>query len=92
MKFQVGDRVRVVNKDSRMFGEICTVTSELVFCGWPVPDERYPDAYCHRVDIPSKRTECGWFYYRPEDLQLIDDGNEVISWEDCIWQPKVENA
>ena len=80
--FRIGDRVRVINADcSDLIGTECTVTSNL---HWTTSAQTGETMSRHSVDTTYMGYRCSFI---PENLELIDDGNELVSWESCEFIP-----
>lgn len=77
MTFKIGDRVRVVEShmQPQLVGEITTVIG-------------IDNASIHPFETSLGVDELGGWCYPASSLELIDDGNETVSWESCIWQPQ----
>lgn len=76
--FKIGDRVRVIDCEWwHHCGSIATlvrVIPEFTHNRWILDLE--PQFPCVAVSCPEQ-------YLMP-----IDDGNEVVSWSDCVWQTR----
>ena len=92
-KFKVGDRVKVVSPGSRYHGYECTVSSALTPAKNPSGHGRTIKRgdLVHWLDIPP---QCGGICViaKPEHLVPIYDGNEKVSWSECVWQPNKAGA
>lgn len=79
-KFQVGDRVRIIqvgNPDpeaQRLIGEECYIQSIDTTLLWP---------YVLSI-TPSGKEVCAC----AKNIAHAYDGNEPASWSDCVWQPR----
>lgn len=89
-KFNVGDRVRIIKRDSSRYGLVTTVTAvrtnATLLMGMSRTKVVVPVAYA--VDLNPINPLATWCGYQPEYLEPIYDGNEKVSWSSCAWQPK----
>jgi len=86
-KFQVGDKVRVIRPDSKRLGVVCTIIDsgyERVLGKSYSPTTRRVFAYGVDIHPTHGFREVA---YEPHDLAPIYDGNEKVSWSECVWQP-----
>lgn len=82
LKFNVGDRVRIVNRDP--FYPEFYLAESVVVGACPKHDN------CYELDI---RNDIGETMKCPgRFLKLIYDGNEPVVWSDCAWKPKKVSA
>lgn len=86
--FNIGDRVVIIkSKDPSRVGIITTVISEFVTHN-PATGKRWDMGGGYLIALHHPKILGSHSCYGPDCLRLIDDGNEVGSWEDCVWQPK----
>lgn len=78
-KFNVGDRVRVIEANAvpEILGTVTTITNIGGPCIW------HPN--CHEIDIRDQDgcVLCG----TADSLEPYYDGHERVSWSECAWQP-----
>ncbi|MEQ1580879.1 MAG: hypothetical protein ABL964_09830 [Steroidobacteraceae bacterium] len=98
MNFKIGDVVIVVNKNSPRFGQDATILS-VVEKGkrwnW---DGSYREGLRYQVEM-ADGAKTGMHHYQDKPLPIqyfADelkrkenpyDGNQVVSWENSVWQP-----
>jgi hypothetical protein len=84
-KFNVGDRVRVI--DSRELpqheGEQTVITEVMGRAYHQHPDFPNDTWYCTELTFEDGE-RC---VYPAGALEPIYDGNETVSWSSCVWQP-----
>ena len=84
MNWKPGDRAIIVNVDchQHMAGEECTLIEYLGY---------YRNSSTKRFveNAWSVETRAGAFAVASDSLRPIYDGNEPVTWESCVWQPKV---
>ena len=84
MRFSVGEVAILINTGAfhrDIEGRECTIVSPpggSCVKGFP------PSAYEVRVQGCSNQI---WVAF-PQDLRKKYDGNELVSWDECIWQPE----
>lgn len=94
-KFHVGQRVRVIERDSRHFGAECCVTA---IDAMGIDD----DVVFHNgieIDLPCTRSRFHrWCVMRPNMLEPIRDDDskhiqqETTTWDKCVWKPAQVHA
>jgi ribosomal protein L21E len=79
-KFQIGDRVQIVVPPSgeAQWGEYHGAETSIVgICG------DHTDCYVLDIALPTG----GQLKAEGKFLKRIYDGNELVAWSDCVWQP-----
>ena len=87
--FKIGDRAVILfSPGGRCTGQITTIMSDLrrAIDNTQSGLIRAGDLV-YEVDIQSP-VPGKYCVARPEWLGPIDDGNEVVSWSHCVWQPR----
>lgn len=82
-KFNVGDRVRIAAKHAwPLNGRIATVVREYNGESYDVFNPAIRGkVLTYDLDIDQEHT------YPPEHLEPYYDGDEPVSWADCVWKP-----
>lgn len=83
MNWKPGDRAIIgpVDRLRHMRGEECTL---LEYVGKKRGKEGW-----YVTNAWSVETSNGKFFVAEHRLRPIYDGNEPVTWESCVWQPKV---
>jgi hypothetical protein len=91
-KFYVGQRVRIKwSAKPERVGMHATVTSGLTWINHH--DHGLVLCHCIAIDgIGEWNTNGTVISYLPQNLEPVYDGDQKISWSECVWQPKKETA
>lgn len=83
-RFYVGQRVRIVgcgegSRASRFIGVSCRITDAAQnVLGWDM----------WGVDVDEGR----WCFLESELEPILYDGNQLVEWDACLWQPEGQAA
>jgi hypothetical protein len=86
-KFYVGQRVRIVATDTKHAGRETVITKAGVLVEG---NSAWPSYLGYEVAIPcTVNPDYRWCVFEPQDLEpILYDGNQLVSWDACLWQPQ----
>ena len=91
MEFSVGDIVIYVRPGSPFYGTEVEILGPLQFKQTLSDHLSSPSGPGHRYQITHILPKFATSWARPEWLRKKYDGNELVSWDECIWRPEHEN-
>lgn len=90
MQYAIGTRVRIVKVDGQpkgylgLQGVITSYEDRIYDVGKYVPG--YGLDISHKFPYPPFAN--GWGFMHDELEPILYDGNKLVEWEDCEWQPE----
>lgn len=92
---KIGTRCKIERAGSPWHGLLCTVVSDVYWCGFYFSLTRgMGSGFVQNIEVDGVAVEDGWSGHAafPSELIPLYDGNQAVSWSDCVWQPNSVSA